>query len=149
MKRPEDARRREGRYPAPIMDRKTIATSRAPGAIGPYSQAVQLSAAGGRLVFCSGQTPIDPATGELVKGDVSVQTERALDNVEAVLAAAGLTLRDVVKTTVFLAEMADFAAMNAVYGRRFEVPFPARSTVQAAGLPRAALVEIEAVAVAP
>jgi 2-iminobutanoate/2-iminopropanoate deaminase len=124
------------------MNREAISTSGAPGAIGPYSQAI---AAGG-LLFCSGQLGLDPATGELVDG-VEAQAERSLRNLMAVLDAAGLGPADVAKTTVFLADMADFATVNAVYGRFFPDPPPARSTVQVAALPKAGRVEIEAVAV--
>ncbi|HEX9291962.1 MAG TPA: RidA family protein [Anaeromyxobacteraceae bacterium] len=125
-----------------------IATPDAPKAIGPYSQAVLLERAGARTLYCSGQIALDPASGELVQGDVAVQTERAMRNIEAVLAAAGMTFANVVKTTVFLADMADFARMNEIYGRRFTAAPPARSTVQAAALPRGARVEIEVTAVA-
>ena len=124
------------------MSREAISTSGAPGAIGPYSQAI---AAGG-LLFCSGQLGLDPATGELADG-VEAQAERSLRNLMAVLDAAGLGPADVAKTTVFLADMADFATVNAVYGRFFPDPPPARSTVQVAALPKAGRVEIEAVAV--
>jgi len=124
------------------MTREAISTSGAPGAIGPYSQAI---AAGG-LLFCSGQLGLDPATGELADG-VEAQAERSLRNLMAVLDAAGLGPADVAKTTVFLADMADFATVNAVYGRFFPDPPPARSTVQVAALPKAGRVEIEAVAV--
>ena len=124
------------------MSREAIATSGAPGAIGPYSQAI---AAGG-LLFCSGQLGLEPATGELA-GGVEAQAERALRNIMAVLDAAGLGPGDVAKTTVFLADMADFAAVNAVYARFFPDPPPARSTVQVAALPKGGRVEIEAVAV--
>ena len=124
------------------MTREAISTSGAPGAIGPYSQAI---AAGG-LLFCSGQLGLDPATGELVDG-VEAQAERSLRNLMAVLDAAGLGPADVAKTTVFLADMADFATVNAVYARIFPDPPPARSTVQVAALPKAGRVEIEAVAV--
>ncbi len=120
----------------------------APAAIGPYSQAQVVRLHGGnRMVFTSGQVAIDPATGELVGGDVRAQTERVFENLRAVLRGANLTLADVVKTTVFLASMGDFAAMNEVYARQFDEAPPARSTVAAAGLPKGALVEIEAVAV--
>jgi len=122
--------------------REIISTENAPRAIGPYSQAVR---AGG-FVFASGQIPIDPATGEVVAGGVAEQTDQVLRNVSAVLEAAGTGLDRVVKTTVFLADMNDFIAMNEVYGRFFgELP-PARATVQAARLPRDAKVEIEAIA---
>lgn len=124
------------------MSRRAIATEAAPKAIGPYSQGIEL----GDLVFVSGQTPIDPATGALVPGDVAVQARRCLENVGAVLAAAGSSYGKVLKTTVFLTDMADFKAMNAVYAEFFgDVP-PARSTVAVAGLPLGARVEIEAVA---
>jgi 2-iminobutanoate/2-iminopropanoate deaminase len=122
---------------------RTIRTDRAPGAIGPYSQAI----VAGNLVFTAGQIPLDPATGELVQGDVSAQTERVIENLRAILEAAGSSLTKVVKTTVFLADMNDFAAMNEVYARYFGDHRPARSTVQAARLPRDVRVEIEAVAV--
>jgi len=122
--------------------RLQIQTDRAPAAIGPYSQAIT---AGG-FVFASGQIPIDPLTGEFVAGGISEQTERVLRNLAAVLDAAGSGLDKVVKTTVFLADMKEFAAMNEVYGRFFTGVPPARATVAAAGLPRDARVEIEAVA---
>ena len=121
---------------------RSVATDRAPKAIGPYSQAIR----SGDLVFCSGQIPLDPATGELVGGDIAAQTGRVLDNLAAVLDAAGSSLGGVVKTTVFLADMADFSAMNEVYAARFGANRPARSTVAVAGLPRGARIEIEAVA---
>ena len=120
-----------------------IATDRAPQAIGPYSQAVRA----GSLVFASGQIPIDPATGEFVAGGIAEQTEQVLRNLTAVFEAAGVGLKQVVKTTVFLADMDDFAVMNEVYGRFFAQQPPARATVQAARLPRDARVEIEAIAV--
>jgi 2-iminobutanoate/2-iminopropanoate deaminase len=123
--------------------RRRVATDSAPGAIGPYSQAIE---AGG-LVFASGQIPIDPATGEFVVGGVAEETEQVLKNLTEVLKAAGCGLEDVVKTTVFLADMDDFAEMNGVYGRFFQNDPPARSTVQAARLPRDARVEIDAIAV--
>jgi 2-iminobutanoate/2-iminopropanoate deaminase len=122
---------------------ESVSTDKAPGAIGPYSQAIK---AGG-LVFCSGQIPIDPATGEFVSNDVTEQTEQVLKNLSAVLEAAGTSLGGVVKTTVFLADMSDFAAMNEVYGKYFNQTKPARATVQAARLPRDARVEIECIAV--
>ena len=122
--------------------REIISTENAPRAIGPYSQAVR---AGG-FVFASGQIPIDPATGEFVAGGVAEQTDQVLRNVSAVLKAAGTGLDRVVKTTVFLADMNDFIAMNEVYGRFFGEQPPARATVQAARLPRDAKVEIEAIA---
>jgi 2-iminobutanoate/2-iminopropanoate deaminase len=121
---------------------QTIAVPDAPKAIGPYAQGV---AAGGFL-FTAGQIPLDPATMKVVEGDIAVQTARVLDNLEAVLRGAGATLRDVVKTTVFLADMKDFAAMNDVYAARFGAHRPARSTVQVAALPAGARIEIELVA---
>jgi len=123
--------------------KQIIATDRAPRAIGPYSQAVRA----GNLVFASGQTPIDPATGEFVAGGIAEQTDQVLRNLTSVFAAAGVELNQIVKTTVFLADMEDFAAMNEVYGRFFGAQPPARATVQAARLPRDARVEIEAIAV--
>jgi len=122
--------------------REVIATKDAPQAIGPYSQAIK--AAG--LVFCSGQIALDPASGTIVGSDVAQQTERVLQNLAAVLAAAGSGLDRVVKTTVFLKNMGDFAAMNEVYGRHFKTVPPARSTVEAARLPRDVLVEIDVIA---
>ena len=124
------------------MTREIIATDKAPRAIGPYSQAVK---AGG-FVFCSGQIPLDPATGELTGGNISAQTERVMENIDAVLAAAGLTFGDVVKSTIYLADLTDFAAVNEVYGRRFSSDPPARSTVEVKGLPKGAGVEIEVMA---
>jgi 2-iminobutanoate/2-iminopropanoate deaminase len=124
---------------------QVVSTERAPAAIGPYSQAVR---AGG-LLFCSGQIPLDPASGSLVEGGIEAQTARVLDNMTAVLAAAGLTPADVVKTTVFLASMEDFAAMNEVFARVFSAAPPARSTVAVKSLPKGALVEIEVVAAFP
>ena len=123
--------------------KSVVSTDRAPGAIGPYSQAIAVNG----FVFCSGQIPIDVATGEFVSDDVAEQTEQVLKNLLAVLEAAGSSLGGVVKTTVFLADMNDFAAMNEVYGRYFSENKPARATVQAARLPRDAKVEIECVAV--
>jgi 2-iminobutanoate/2-iminopropanoate deaminase len=122
---------------------EVVSTADAPGAIGPYSQAIK---AGG-MVFCSGQIPIDPATGQFVSDDVAEQTKQVLQNLEAVLKAAGCSFASVVKTTVFLADMGDFAAMNEVYSEIFNENKPARATVQAAGLPRDAKVEIECIAV--
>jgi 2-iminobutanoate/2-iminopropanoate deaminase len=119
-----------------------IATPNAPAAIGPYSQAIKL----GDILYTSGQIPIDPATGILVGSDITAQTTQVLKNLNAVLAAAGMTFANVVKTTVFLKDMADFAAMNAVYSQHFSGVFPARSTVQVAALPKDALVEIECIA---
>lgn len=124
------------------MNRKTVSTTGAPAAIGPYSQAVVADG----WVFCSGQIPLDPATGQMVAGDVGAQTRRVLENLKAVLAAAGSGLDRVVKTTVYLKDMTDFAAMNAVYGEFFPKDPPARATVQAARLPKDAAVEIDVVA---
>ena len=123
--------------------REAIATDRAPQAIGPYSQAVRA----GNQIYCSGQIPIDPATGAIIDGDIAAQTRQVLTNLSKVLEAAGVSLDHVVKTTVYLADMNDFASMNAVYGTFFSSPAPARSTVQAARLPRDARVEIDVVAV--
>ena len=123
--------------------KETVSTENAPGAIGPYSQAIK---AGG-MVFCSGQIPIDPKTGEFVSQVVSEQTEQVLINLSEVLKAAGTSLDNVVKTTVFLADMNDFVEMNEVYGRFFSDNKPARATVQAARLPRDAKVEIDCIAI--
>jgi len=125
------------------MQREQITTAKAPAAIGPYSQAIRA----GSLIFASGQIPLDPVTGEIVSGDIQEQTRRVLDNLRAVLEAAGSSLAQVVKTTVFLADLADFAQMNDVYASFFSTSVPARSTVQVAALPRGALVEIECIAV--
>jgi 2-iminobutanoate/2-iminopropanoate deaminase len=122
---------------------KSISTSNAPAAIGPYSQAVD---SGAGLVFLSGQLPLDPATGAFPEGGIQAQTRQSLRNVQAILEAAGLSLANVVKTTVFLADMGDFAAMNEVYASFFTEPFPARSAVAAKALPKGALVEIECIA---
>jgi 2-iminobutanoate/2-iminopropanoate deaminase len=122
--------------------KQVISTSEAPGAIGPYSQAVVANG----MVYCSGQIPIDPSTGEFVPGGVEEQTVQVLKNLAAVLLAAGSSIENVVKTTVFLADMNDFAAMNDVYAEVFGDSRPARATVQAARLPRDAKVEIECVA---
>ena len=123
------------------MSRNVIATSSAPAAIGPYSQAVAVDG----LLYTSGQLGVDPATGKLLEG-IEAQAERALTNLEAVLAAAGMTTANVVKTGVFLSDLANFAAMNAIYASHFVAPAPARSTFQVAALPLGALIEIEAVA---
>ncbi|MGB2752487.1 MAG: RidA family protein [Pyrinomonadaceae bacterium] len=125
------------------MNKEIVSTDNAPGAIGPYSQAIK---AGG-LVFCSGQIPIDPSTGNFVSDVVSEQTEQVLKNLSEVLKAAGTSLENVVKTTVFLADMNDFAEMNEVYSQFFSDNKPARATVQAARLPRDAKVEIDCIAV--
>ncbi|HEY6872619.1 MAG TPA: RidA family protein [Geobacteraceae bacterium] len=126
------------------MSKEIIATDQAPKAIGPYSQAVK---AGG-FVFCSGQIPLDPATGELRGADIREQTGQVMENIAAVLAATGLTFGDVVKSTIFMTDLADFAAVNEVYGERFPSSPPARSTVEVKGLPRGARVEIEVIALA-
>ena len=122
--------------------KQVIATNEAPGAIGPYSQAISANG----FVFCSGQIPIDPATGAFVPGGVEEQAEQCLKNLGAVLSAAGCSYADVVKTTVFLTDMNDFAAVNAVYARFFESECPARSAVEIGSLPKGALVEVEAIA---
>ncbi len=124
------------------MDKTIISTNNAPAAAGPYSQAVRT----GNLLFLAGQVGLDPATGSLVEGGVQAQTEQVMKNLGAVLAAAGATFANAVKTTVFLADIADFAAMNEVYGRYVTPHPPARSTFQVAALPRGALVEIEMIA---
>jgi 2-iminobutanoate/2-iminopropanoate deaminase len=126
-----------------VSGRRAVTSDAAPKALGPYSQAIE---AGG-FVFCAGQVGLDPATGRLVPGGIAAETARALENLAAVLAGAGLGLGDVVKTTVFLADLGEFAAMNEVYGRHFAPPYPARATVQVAALPAKARVEIECVAV--
>ena len=125
------------------MELRSVSTDNAPKAIGPYSQAI----AAGDLIFCAGQVALDPATGELVSADIKAQTARVLDNMAAVLEAAGSGLDKVVKCTVFLADFAEFAAMNEVYGQRFGQHRPARSTVCTSALPRGARIEIECIAV--
>ena len=122
--------------------KKVISTTKAPSAIGPYSQAIQV----GNLVYTSGQIPIDPETGTIVEGGIKEQTRQSLLNVKAILEEAGLTMANVVKTTVFMADMNDFADMNGVYAEFFTEPFPARSAVAVKTLPKNALVEIEVVA---
>ena len=124
--------------------REVISTAEGPQAIGPYSQAIRANG----LVFVSGQVAIDPATQQVITGDVAVQTERVLKNLAAILKSAGSSLQQVVKSTVFLKSMGDFAAMNEVYGRHFSAPFPARSTVEVARLPKDVLVEIDVIALA-
>jgi 2-iminobutanoate/2-iminopropanoate deaminase len=124
------------------MKKQTIQTTNAPAAIGPYSQAVRA----GDLLFVSGQIPLDPKTGELVRGGISEETKKVLDNLKAIIEAAGGSLGDVVKTTIFLKDMGSFAAVNEVYGTYFPQPFPARATVEVARLPRDVNVEIEAIA---
>jgi 2-iminobutanoate/2-iminopropanoate deaminase len=123
--------------------RSAIATDGAPRAIGPYSQAVRT----GRWLFCSGQIPLDPATGQMVAADIAAQTRQVFANLSAVLAAAGASFDDVVRTTVYLADLEDFAAMNEIYATFFRDPAPARSTIQAARLPKDARVEIDVIAV--
>ena len=122
--------------------RQAISTPAAPAAIGPYSQAVRA----GSLLFVSGQIPLDPETGQLIAGDITAQTHRVLKNLAGILEAAGASLDRVVRSTVYLANMADFAAMNAVYATYFSIPAPARSTIEAARLPRDARVEIDVIA---
>jgi 2-iminobutanoate/2-iminopropanoate deaminase len=127
------------------MPRSAAFSPRGPAAIGPYSHAVWA----GDLLYCSGQTPIDPATSTLIDGDVTAQTHRVFDNLQAVVEDAGLTMDDVIKCNVYLTDMANFSAMNAAYTTRFTAPFPARTTVAVAGLPLNASVEIELVAKRP
>lgn len=124
------------------MTKQIIKPAKSPAAVGPYNHAVRV----GDLLFCAGQIPLDPATGNLVPGDVRAQTERVLENVKAILDDQKLTFAHVVKTTVFMTNLGDFAAMNEVYARYFTADFPARSTVQVAALPRGAAVEIEVLA---
>ena len=124
------------------MEKKVIATTKAPSAIGPYSQAIQV----GNLVYTSGQIPIDPATGTFVEGGIKAQTRQSLLNVQTILKEVGLTMDNVLKTTVFLADMNDFADMNSVYAEFFAEPYPARSAVAVKTLPKNAMVEIEVVA---
>ncbi len=128
--------------------RQTISTANAPAAIGPYSQAVMVS--GGRTLYCSGQIPLDPKTGKIVgEGDVEAQTKQVLDNLLAVLEAAGMGFGEVVRCGIFLADMGDFAVVNRLYAERFAIDPPARATVQVAVLPKNVAVEIDAIAVAP
>lgn len=124
------------------MKLETLYTEKAPAAIGPYSQAVKC----GNMLYCSGQIPLDPATGEMVTGDIVMQAERVMNNIAAVLSVAGVGFDDVIKTTIYLVDMADFAAVNEVYGRYFSSHKPARSTVAVKSLPRASLLEIEVIA---
>ena len=123
------------------MPRQAIATEHAPAAIGPYSQAVRR----GATVFLYGQIPLDPATGQLVEGDIAAQTRRVFDNLRAVCQAAGGTLEDVVRVGIYLTDLGDFAAVNAVMADYFSAPYPARSTIEVAGLPRGARVEVDAI----
>ena len=133
------------RFPVTIGHmKKPIFTSEAPAAIGPYSQGMR----SGRFLFCSGQIPLDPKSGEIVPGDIAVQTRRVLDNIGAILRMAGLTFEDVVKTTIFLTNLGDFQTVNEIYGSYFKQDPPARSTVQVSALPRGANVEIEVIAAA-
>ena len=129
------------------MTRSIVRTSSAPAAIGPYSQAVVVPLGERRMIFCSGQIPLVPETGALVEGDIAAQTRQVMANLAAVLGAADAQFADVVRTTIFLADMADFAAVNAVYGEHFPKDPPARATVQAARLPKDARVEIDCIAV--
>jgi 2-iminobutanoate/2-iminopropanoate deaminase len=122
--------------------KQIIKPAKSPAAVGPYSHAVRV----GDLLFCAGQIPIDPKDGNLIIGDIKAQTERVLQNVKAILDDQGLTFANVVKSTVYLADLANFAAMNEVYGKHFTENFPARSTVQVAALPKGAAVEIEVIA---
>jgi 2-iminobutanoate/2-iminopropanoate deaminase len=124
--------------------KKIISTSEAPAAVGPYSQAIRV----GSTVYCAGQIPLDPKSGQIVSGGIEAQTRRVLDNIGAVLRAEGLTLDEVVKTTIFLMDLADFQTVNEIYASYFKQEPPARSTVQVAGLPKGARVEIEVIAVA-
>jgi 2-iminobutanoate/2-iminopropanoate deaminase len=120
----------------------TVSSDQAPKAIGPYSPAVRA----GQLLFVSGQVPLDPATGQMVDGGIAEQTRRVLDNIGALLTAGGCSFADVVRTTIFLADMNDFAAVNEIYGQYFKEPYPARATVQVARLPKDARVEIDVIA---
>ena len=124
--------------------KKIISTSEAPAAIGPYSQAVR----SGRFLFCSGQIPLDPKSGQIISGDIAAQTRRVLDNIAAVLRAEGLTFDNAVKTTIFLTDLGDFQTVNEIYGSYFKQDPPARSTVQVSALPKGAKVEIEVIAAA-
>ena len=124
--------------------KKIISTSEAPGAIGPYSQAVR----SGSFLFCSGQIPLDPKSGQIVSGDIAAQTRRVLDNIAALLKTEGLTFENIVKSTIFLTDLADFQIVNETYGSYFKQEPPARSTIQVSALPRGAKVEIEVIAVA-
>src|SRR5713226_4836772 len=124
--------------------KKIISTSEAPAAVGPYSQAVRV----GATIYCAGQIPLDPRSGQIVSGDIAAQTRRVLDNISAVLKAEGLSFESIVKTTIFLTDLADFQAVNEIYASYFKQAPPARSTVEVPALPKGARVEIEAIAVA-
>ena len=137
-----DCTRRFAVYPRGM--KKIISSSEAPAALGPYSQAVRV----GDTVYCAGQIPLDPKSGEIVSGGIEIQTRRVLDNITAVLKADGLTFTNIVKTTIFLMDLGDFQKVNEIYGSYFSQQPPARSTVQVAGLPKGARVEIEVIAVA-
>jgi 2-iminobutanoate/2-iminopropanoate deaminase len=141
----KDSASDKGKPAAPAAARTVVESKDAPKAIGPYSQAIRV----GDFVFCAGQIALDPATGQLVQGDVAAQADRVLKNLAAVLAAAGTDLDHAVKTTIFLKNIGDFAAVNEVYGRYFKSAPPARSTVAVAALPRDAMIEIDIVAVMP
>ena len=134
------------RSPRPVTTKRPVATASAPAAIGPYSQAM-IAPPGAELVFCSGQIALVPSTGQLVEGSIGDRTRACLENLRSVLGAAGCSMRDVVKTTIFLTDMETFAEVNAAYGAFFEGEPPARSTIQVAGLPKGTDVEIEAVAI--
>lgn len=122
--------------------KKVIATTNAPAAIGPYSQAIEVNG----MIYCSGQIPINPATGQVVEGGIVEQSKQSFANVKAILEEAGLTMNNVIKTTVLLADINDFAAMNEVYAASFDAPYPARSAFSVKDLPKAVLVEIEVIA---
>lgn len=124
------------------MKLEILSTNKAPAAIGPYSQAVKF----GNMLFCSGQIPLDPVSGEIVAGDITVQADQVMNNIAAVLSAAGVGFDDIIKSTIYLVDMADFAAVNEVYGKCFPTHKPARSTVAVKSLPRGALLEIEVIA---
>ncbi len=124
--------------------KKIISTDAAPAAVGPYSQAVRC----GNMLFCAGQIPLDPKTGQIISKDIGEQTRRVMENITAVLKAAGMTFENIVKTTIFLTDMGDFQIVNEIYGSYFKQTPPARSTVQVSGLPKAANVEIEVIAMA-
>jgi 2-iminobutanoate/2-iminopropanoate deaminase len=130
------------------MQRTIVRSTHAPAAIGPYSQAISVPLGDGKkMIFCSGQIALDPETGAVVEGDIEAETRQVLANLHAVLSAAGATFADIVKTTIYLASMDDFARVNAIYGERFATEPPARATVAVAGLPRKVRVEIDAIAV--